>query len=285
MDVTSQFDHVYELYSGCSVLHAKIEDPKGMPCGHYHDDYELYFLVGGSRKCFLSNKIYTIQPNQIMLIEPKKSHQFTANLNIPYERYVMYITPKLLSAIKKENRSLNFEYGTQVFDLPEDAFLKIIHLLKEIAFETSRKDFYSADIIKSYIVKLFVLIKRHGNCRSKNTSTESDSRIQLSIDYILNNYSEPITLKKCAGISHMSPNYFSSIFSKVTGTSLKEFLNKTRIENACKLLEQTSYSIAEISQNVGFSTESYFGYVFKSLTGVSPTDYRRKCIKNNTQPN
>ena len=274
-----QFDHDYQLYSGCALSHANVKDPKGMPYSHFHDDYELYFLISGNRKYFFSNKIYTIQPNQIILIEPKKTHQVTLNLNIPYERYVVYITPNLLSLIRKENPSLHFEYKTQVFDLPETYFKQAIELLKKLDTEIHNADVYTPDILKSLLVELFALMKRHNHHLLKNTATETDMRLQSSIDYIVQNYAEPITLKKCAEIAHLSPNYFSSVFGEIIGLSFKEFLNKTRIDKACALLETTSLSIAKISQNVGFSTESYFGYIFRSLKNATPSDYRKNHIK------
>lgn len=274
-----QFDHDYSLYSGVAVNYDSIKNPQSMLCAHYHDDYELYFLIEGSRKYFLSNKIHTIQQNQIILIEPKEPHQVTINLNIPYDRYVIYITPKLLSAICKENPSLNCKYKTQVFDLPERIFKQVINLLIKIDFEIKNHDLFSADIIKSSVTELLALIKRNDKyVYDNNAVTESDLRLQSSINYIIENYAEPITLKECADIANISPNYFSNIFSSVTGSSFKEFLNKTRVNRACELLENTPLSIAEISQNVGFTTESYFGYVFKSLKNCSPSSYRKQNI-------
>lgn len=280
-----QFDHDYRLFAGCAISHANVKDPKGMPCSHFHDDYELYFLISGNRKYFFSNKIYTIQPNQIILIEPKKPHQVTLNLNVPYERYVLYISPALISAIRRGNPSLHFDYNTQVFDLPENCFKQIIELLNRLDSEIHNADTYTPDILKSVLVGLFALIKRHNNYMPKNAVTATDLRLQSSIDYIVQNYAEPITLKKCAEIAYLTPNYFSKVFGEIIGLSFKEFLNKTRIDKACELLEGTSLSIAEISQNVGFTTESYFGYVFKTLKNTTPSDYRKNHIKMKVDEN
>lgn len=271
------------MFSGVAVNYDSIKNPKSMLFAHYHDDYELYFLIEGSRKYFLSNRIHTIQQNQIILIEPKEPHQVTINLNIPYDRYVIYITPKLLSAICKENPSLNGKFKTQVFDLPENIFKQVIALLIKIDYETRKRDAYSPDIIKSAVTELLAIIKRNDIYVSDNNAvTESDLRLQSSINYIIENYAEPITLKECADIANISPNYFSNIFGSVTGSSFKEFLNKTRVNRACELLKETSLSIAEISQTVGFSTESYFGYVFKALKNCSPSNYRKQ-LKDNLQ--
>ncbi|MCQ2451220.1 MAG: helix-turn-helix transcriptional regulator, partial [Clostridia bacterium] len=77
-------------------------------------------------------------------------------------------------------------------------------------------------------------------------------------------------------IAYMSPSHFSREFHKVTGLSFKEFLNKTRVDASLKLLEARQDSIAQIAQLTGFSSESYFGYVFNNIKGVSPSKYRTK---------
>ncbi len=93
----SQFDHFYELKYGCAINYARIEDPKGMSSAHHHDDYEFYFLDSGNRKYYASNKVYTIKPYQIVIFKPNVPHQVTINLNVPYERHLLYVTPKLVN--------------------------------------------------------------------------------------------------------------------------------------------------------------------------------------------
>lgn len=267
------------MYSDCAFLYGKIDDPKGMSCAHYHDDYEIYFLVNGSRKYFLSTKICTVQPNQVVLIKPNEPHQVTVNLNIPYERYVIYISPKLLSTICKENPSLKKNYETELFCLPEDIFNQAINLVLRINDEINRKDIHSPDAIKNIISELLILISRNDDT-SNHIVNKSDIRLQSSINYILEHFDEQITLDDCAKIACMPPTRFSTFFHKSTALTFKEFLNKIRIDKACELLKTSTDGIAEIAQKVGFTTESYFGSVFKTIKKVSPSNYRKQQIEN-----
>ena len=272
---TSKFDKDYELYSECAVAYANVDDPRGMPCAHHHNDYELYFLISGSRKYFLSTQIFTVQPNQIMLIKPNVSHQVTINLNIPYERYVLYISPKMMSKLCDEYPSLSRTPNTPFFNLPEDIFADAIELLIKLKQETDIQDTHSNDSIKSTLAELLIMIHRNNDVSSLSTS-KIDMRLQNSIDYIIEHYAEQITLEDCAAVACMSHSHFSRVFHKMTALSFKEFLNRIRIDKACELIESTSDSIADISQNVGFSSESYFGYVFRLIKGVSPTTYKKQ---------
>lgn len=275
MNYTSKFDNDYDLYSECAVSYAKVDDPKGMSCAHHHNDYEFYFLISGSRKYFLSTQIFTIQPNQIMLIKPNESHQVNVNLNIPYERYVLYVSPKMISYLCKEFSSIGPIPSTAFFDMHENDFNRAIELLLKLKNEASIQDIHSADSIKSTLAELLILIHRNGKT-TQQLSNKSDLRLQNAIDYIIANYSEQLTLLECAKVACMSRSHFSREFHKTTALSFKEFLNRIRIDKACELLNNTAYSIADISQNVGFTTESYFGCIFKAIKGVSPSQYRKQ---------
>lgn len=279
MNYTSKFDKDYDLYSECAVAYANVADPSGMPCAHHHNDYELYFLISGSRKYFLSTQIFTIQPNQIMLIKPNVSHQVTINLNIPYERYVLYISPKMMSQLCNEFPSINQTPDTPFFNLPENAFKQAIKLLLKLKHETHIRDTHSGDSIKSTLAELLISIHRNNNISTISTS-KSDIRLQNAIDYIIENYAEPLTLEECAKVACMSNSHFSRVFHQTTALSFKEFLNRIRIDKACELLENTSESITQIALIVGFSSESYFGYIFRKIENVSPSDYRINFNKN-----
>ena len=156
------------------------------------------------------------------------------------------------------------------------AKLKLKYIKKY--FLTSVQDAHSEDSIKSTLAELLILIHRNNNISTVSTN-KKDVRLQNAIDYILQNYAEPLTLEECAYIACMSPSHFSRVFHKTTALSFKEFLNRIRIEEAVKLLESTKCSIAEIAQKVGFSTESYFGYIFRKNKTLSPAKYRIKFNK------
>jgi len=62
----------------------------------------------------------------------------------------------------------------------------------------------------------------------------------------------------------------------ITGESTIDFIRKIRFKEACRLLEDGRYNIAEVSTKVGFNTPSYFATSFKKYFGYLPTEYIRK---------
>lgn len=63
----------------------------------------------------------------------------------------------------------------------------------------------------------------------------------------------------------------------ITGEATTEFIRKIRFNQACKLLKEGRYNVAEISGMVGFSTPSYFSTSFKKYIGCMPSEYAKNC--------
>jgi len=95
-----------------------------------------------------------------------------------------------------------------------------------------------------------------------------------AIEYINDNFDKDITLEDVSRHVYISPYYFSHEFKKFTGMNFIEYLTKTRIKEAKKLLLTTDLSIGEISNRVGYEDPSYFGRVFKNLEGIPPSKFK-----------
>lgn len=78
----------------------------------------------------------------------------------------------------------------------------------------------------------------------------------------------------------------ASLYNKLkalTGMGANDYINKLRIDNAINLLLNSSLTVNEIADRVGFSTPRYFSSVFKKNMGCSPTQYKEEQLKNNVQ--
>ena len=93
-------------------------------------------------------------------------------------------------------------------------------------------------------------------------------------NYLDANYAEDISLDTLAALTHMNKYYLAHAFAKYTGLSPINYLLQKRIQEAKSLLESTTCSIAEISNILGFSSQSYFSQAFKKATGKTPVQYR-----------
>lgn len=100
--------------------------------------------------------------------------------------------------------------------------------------------------------------------------------IEKSLKYIHENFKQKLTLQLVSANVFLNPQYFSRIFKKEVGVTYIDYVNKLKIEYACKLLETTDYPAYRISSECGFTDPSYFNRVFVQQMKMTPKVYRRK---------
>jgi AraC-like DNA-binding protein len=109
------------------------------------------------------------------------------------------------------------------------------------------------------------------------TKTEPPSDNMSKVKrYIANHYNQRLTVDELASLLKLNPVYFGSLFKKNTGLSVKEFINRVRIENAKLLLGKGIFNVSEVAELCGFQDIFYFSKVFKYVTGIPPSEYRRQ---------
>lgn len=78
-----------------------------------------------------------------------------------------------------------------------------------------------------------------------------------------------------SGYIGFNPAYFSSMFKKATGQNFMDYVIEIRIMNARNLLVQTDQDVADIAATVGYTDLKYFSRIFKKLTNLTPSEYRK----------
>ena len=94
------------------------------------------------------------------------------------------------------------------------------------------------------------------------------------INHICLYLTDDLSLKALAEEFSISPSYLSSLFKKETGSTLTDFVNKKRIENAVFLLNSTDLQIQSIAAASGVADLNYFTRLFKRNMGRTPSEYR-----------
>lgn len=98
---------------------------------------------------------------------------------------------------------------------------------------------------------------------------------EKAINFIETHYAESITLEEVSEHVGLSPTYFSKIFKNELGKGYAEYLAELRIEKSKKLLAETTESVKEISALVGYPDQKYFSKLFRKITGIKPSEYRK----------
>lgn len=165
--------------------------------------------------------------------------------------------------------------------------LELTTLLSRVAIEGGAPADHMVNLNHQYIARLRQLDQYEALCYQLQeiveafilsitlpTADAGNAPIREAIQHIAVHYSEPLTLVDVAGLSGLSPSYFSSLFKRAMGIHYQEYLSRVRIEEAKYLLSATDYPLSQIAVSVGYSDQSSFSKAFKRVTGLTPNQYR-----------
>ena len=97
--------------------------------------------------------------------------------------------------------------------------------------------------------------------------------------YVEQNYADA-TLTSVAEACGLSYSYFSRIFNRYMKMSFSDYVNLVRVNHSLNLLSSGDQSITEIALSVGFSSTSYYIYIFKKLKHTSPNKFRKMFLNH-----
>jgi AraC-like DNA-binding protein len=109
----------------------------------------------------------------------------------------------------------------------------------------------------------------------ESVSAGAESVVNVLRDYIDGHLNEEFGLKQLSQRAGYAPSYLSSLFSRVNGQGVTEYISRKRIASAQQLLRTSNLKIVEICYRVGFKDLAHFNRTFKRFTGATPNQYRQ----------
>lgn len=110
-------------------------------------------------------------------------------------------------------------------------------------------------------------------CRPSRQS-HPEQLVQRLLNWIEQNYAQPLTLRSCAAQLARNAAYLSALFSEHCGVSFKACLTERRLEKAKALLGNPALNISEVASAVGYASENRFRIAFKKAHGLAPKLWR-----------
>ena len=108
---------------------------------------------------------------------------------------------------------------------------------------------------------------------SKGTQNQ---RLTAAMEYLSKHYADNISLLQVAEYVGVTPNYLGKMFLKYRSCTFTDELNRLRIKEAKRLLDNPACRIYEVAEQTGFANTTYFFRVFKKYEGCTPTEYRAR---------
>ena len=258
---------------------------------HYHEEYELLYPIIGTGVRIVGDSMEYFNENELVLLGSQLPHLFKNEINdssrevdyivIKFKPYIINAFVDNFPEFYKIKQMLEIARRGLIFE-SMDSYL----LLKDI---TRICELRGADRIIQLLKTLVKLsnINQRRCLASENfypTTGNADKvdRLQRVINFIAKNYVKEISLKELSDLTFMTTNSFCRFFKERTGKTAFQFLREYRISRACQMIINSRKSISQICHDTGFNSFSSFNRAFKSVKGLSASEYKSKYKRLNS---
>ena len=217
--------------------------------------------------------LYNINAGEFILFPPYVMHYSYGENDSAFKRLVLYFTKEMI-AVPGAADLLGGSAHVYQADEKQKVHSMLCNILKEQTF----MDRHSEESMYLILNQLLIQLVRTASCTAL---PEQESRITGMIRYLHENYTETITLNEIAARFYLSPCYLCREFKKHTSSTIIQYVNSLRISHAQRLFHETDMSVTEVSKIVGFSNVTHFNRIFKAVTGLSPSQYRKQKLERN----
>ncbi len=226
-----------------------------------------------------SGKLLEQKNDRSPLFEKKLLDQYSRTLTFALENFDTDLLKEAVDRLRDETIDTENVCGYEMLELVRQAGNLLI-VRMDLPNGRQRLDRYYEDCDNtSSAEELFELLKTFAvsSLNMVEESREDDTlrAIREAKKYLMNHYSEQITLEEVSGQLGLSAPYFSTLFKKETGTGFAKYLMGLRIEAAKELLRESHQSVAQICKSVGYNDVKHFTRNFEQSVGIKPAVYRK----------
>lgn len=237
---------------------------------HMHSFFEIEIIMSGRGQHNLNGISYSIEEGSLVFLTPIDFHSIEPDgsariINISFDSEM--IPPEL--QLRFMNRRENMLFKLEQAEI--ENILNVVNLLKK---ECDSDDSFSRAMREHLLGVILGSIARMAQNEAK-LGSNFQNHVQESVKFLFDHFRDDITLAQVASASGYTPNYFSKLFSDLTGRRYIDFLNNLRINYAKMLLITTKRSVTDIARTSGFSSLSNFARAFKEEVGMPPSAYRK----------
>lgn len=251
---------------------------------HSHGDFEFHMAVNGDCVFLTETGKNTVKKGDILLVRPYAIHSCIEGTDRMVKMSFCFSFEK-----KSETGNNTFSHLERAFSSFEGVMMicgkKYEQLVRDILFEVHSDDCFSEERLRSYFFLLITGLARDiapkkETIKEKEKIAQGGKLYRIMIEEYINlNYNKKISLSHLAEILHLCEKQVSRIIKAEFGMSFSDFVSKIRCGAAEYLLKNTSASVAEIAEKVGYGSYNGFYNMFVANVGIAPTEYREEKSK------
>ncbi|MBE5883704.1 MAG: AraC family transcriptional regulator [Lachnospiraceae bacterium] len=265
----------------------EVYEKQGAPVGaasfHYHNFYEIIYVLEGEYSSLIENRTYHLHKGDFLLIDQNVMHKYhyVEKKHDSSRRIILWVTAGMLTELSNGEMDLTAcftKQGSCAYHFPiyYEEMLRG-YLVKLAMSEIMEGEFAGTKQVldRGYLLLFFgylnTLCGRREYLFTKEEMVTHPLVEQVS-NYIDEHITEKITIENLADQVHMSKYHFLRKFKELTGVTVHSFLTDKRLIRACEELK-AGRNITMAYQAAGFADYSSFLRNFKAAYGVSPGRY------------
>ena len=287
-----------DYFKNGEQVYIHIDNSHGSPSGSYagvmhkHDFIEIVYVISGSARHYMGDLIYEVHKGDLIIVNYGIEHTFIP-IDEGEERFSTYdllFTTELfeITGISKYDFSaLASSYlfysvfpdgiSNNALNLIRSRSKEFHEIFSKIYTEYSKREVGFMSMIRAHLIELITLIFREINRKTLSDITnEQREVINKAIDYMKHNFNTRINLDDIVADVFLSKDYFRQLFKKTTGTSITDFVQKTRVDEAKRLLLTTNRTVYDIAGSCGFTDIKFFYKTFRKITGKTPGEFKKQ---------
>ena len=254
-----------------SEIYTKFYQEKGTNynfSGEKHSYWELTYVDKGELLTTIDGVSYHLKQGDLIFYAPMQFHTQST-----FE--------KISSSYLTINFKMNFNHAdllcNKIFSIQRDSYFIVTRLIEEL----SNDNLYSDDLSLCYLKELIIQMLRLDNSHfhSKPTThmqqTYENELLNDILLYIDDNIYEKISVSTLCEHFCISTSMLHSLFRKNMNNTAKNYINELKLSKSKELIRNSTHTLSEISEMLGFSSIHYFSKKFKSYFNISPTEYSK----------
>lgn len=253
-------------------------------------DHEFVLIVSGAGELVFGRQRLAYAAHDLLFIPPFVPHEFVssgredgAHLAVHFD-FAPGIPPRLGAADRQEPYQVRL---TQALRLPVHVSLPPGHRIgaefAALLREHASPDPLAQTAASGHLAAIIIAALRAGQTGGKAAhatprTAQNQARVGLATAYVQAHFGQQVRAEDLANAAGLSVSRLNTVFRQMTGCSPIEYVQRTRVEEARRLLADLHLSIKEIAARTGFDDAYHFSKVFRRIDGLSPLHHRQALL-------
>ncbi|WP_284239512.1 helix-turn-helix domain-containing protein [Paenibacillus glycanilyticus] len=237
---------------------------------HGRVDFQLIYITGGKGYFRFQDETVEVASGSLVIYAPGQPQQYSYYAEDGTEVYWIHFTG--YGAYELLRQSGLLEQSVYTVGVMEE----VVVLFKKMIQELNSHRPLAGQLVTAYLLEMIALLGRRLQTGDEPGAQGRHPDINQMIAYIHEKYSDNLSISELAAECSLSVFRFIHKFKEVTGMTPMKYITEIRMNEAKKLLSESSLHVKEVAAVVGYDNPLYFSRIFRSTVGIPPSEYKKK---------